>query len=123
MLDKKVTKLAADIALMASAAGLPKHAFGIYNGLEYVNDDHTISALGLAIEFMNRKKYPASIEILQKHLKDNPKQEEAKVFLGLALMLEGRNKESEDILNKLVLSKNKTVMNMATELLNEIHNA
>ena len=121
MLDKKVARLAADIALMASAARLPKHAFGIYKGLEHINNNNSISTIGIALEFMNRKRYQETIDLLQKHLKENPKHEEVKVFLGMALMLDGRNKESEDILNKLTSSKDEKVMHMATELLSEIH--
>ena len=122
MIDDKILKSLADIGFMASGTGLPKHAFGIFNGIEAARPDSPLSTLGIALEFMNRKRNQEAIDLLHKEgLKKYPDSVEIKAFLGLALMFEGRNKESEDYLKPLLSSTETEPAVMAKELLAKIH--
>ncbi|WP_257263166.1 M48 family metallopeptidase [Endozoicomonas sp. ONNA2] len=122
MIDDKLLKTLADIGFMASGTGLPKHAFGIFNGIEAARPDSPLSTIGFALEFMNRKRHQEAIDLLHKEgLVKHPDDATIKAFLGLALMFEGRNKESEDYLKPLLSSKELEPAEMARELLANIH--
>ncbi|WP_419536006.1 tetratricopeptide repeat protein [Endozoicomonas sp.] len=122
MIDDKLLKSLADIGFMASGTGLPKHAFGIFNGIEAARPDSPLSTIGFALEFMNRKRHQEAIDILHKEgLSKHPEDPTIKAFLGLALMFAGRNKESEDYLKPLLSSKESEPSIMAKELLANIH--
>ena len=122
MIDDKFLKILADIGFMASGTGLPKHAFGIFNGIEAARPDSSLSTIGFALEFMNRKRHQEAIDLLHKEgLTKHPNDPAIKAFLGLALMFEGRNKESEDYLKPLLKSDEKEPSIMAKELLANIH--
>ncbi|MFK0573439.1 tetratricopeptide repeat protein [Endozoicomonas sp.] len=122
MIDNKLLKVLADIGFMASGTGLPKHAFGIFNGIEAARPDSPLSTIGFALEFMNRKRHQEAIDLLHKEgLKKHPEDPTIKAFVGLALMFEGRNKESEGYLNPLLSSSELEPSIMAKELLANIH--
>lgn len=122
MIDDKLLKTLADIGFMASSTGLPKHAFGIFNGIEAARPDSPLSTIGFALEFMNRKRHQEAIDLLHKEgLVKHPDDSTIKAFLGLALMFEGRNKESENYLKPLLSSKETEPAEMARELLANIH--
>lgn len=122
MIDDKLLKTLADIGFMASGTGLPKHAFGIFNGIEAARPDSPLSTIGFALEFMNRKRHQEAIDILHREgLKKHPEDPAIKAFLGMALMFEGRNKESEDFLKPLLDVSDVEPAVMAKELLANIH--
>ncbi|WP_299730911.1 hypothetical protein [uncultured Endozoicomonas sp.] len=122
MIDDKLLKTLADIGFMASATGLPKHAFGIFNGIEAARPDSPLSTIGIAMEFMNRKRHQEAIDLLHKEgLKKFPDDPSVQAFLGMALMFEGRNKESEGFLTPLLNSSELEPNVMAKELLSHIH--
>ncbi len=122
MIDDKLLKKLADIGFMASGTGLPKHAFGIFNGIEAARPDSPLSTIGFALEFMNRKRHQEAIEILHREgLAKHPDDPAIKAFLGMALMFEGRNKESEDFLKPLLDVSDVEPAVMAKELLANIH--
>ena len=122
MIDDKLLKTLADIGFMASGTGLPKHAFGIFNGIEAARPDSPLSTIGFALEFMNRKRHQEAIDILHREgLAKHPDDPAIKAFLGMALMFEGRNKESEDFLKPLLDVSDVEPAAMAKELLANIH--
>ena len=121
MIDDKLLKTLADIGFMASSAGLPKNAFAIFNGIEAVRPDSTLSSIGFAMEFMNRKRHQEALDVLNKALKTNPNDPDILAFMGMSLMLAGRNKESEDYLTPLLDSDDAEAAVMAKELLGHIH--
>ncbi len=122
MIDDNLLKTLADIGFMASGTGLPKHAFGIFNGIEAARPDSPLSTIGFALEFMNRKRHQEAIDILHREgLARHPDDPAIKAFLGMALMFEGRNKESENLLKPLLDVSDVEPAEMAKELLANIH--
>ena len=122
MIEDKLLKTLADIGFMASGTGLPKHAFGIFAGIEAARPDSPLSTIGFALEFMNRKRHQEAIDILHKEgLKKHPDDASVKAFLGMALMFEGRNKEGEDVLQLVANSTEVEPAIMAKELLAQLH--
>lgn len=122
MIDDKLLKTLADIGFMASGTGLPKHAFGIFDGIEAARPDSPLSTIGFALEFMNRKRYQEAIDLLHKEgLAKHHDDPAIKAFLGLALMFEGRNKECENYLKPLLSSEEIEPATMAKELLSSLH--
>ncbi len=121
MIEDKLLKTLADIGFMASGTGLPKNAFAIFNGLEAARPDSAVVKIGFAMEFMNRKRHQEALDILYKGLENNPDDPDLRAFIGMSLMLAGRNKESEDYLTPLLNSKDTQASKMAKELLNNIH--
>ena len=123
MIDDKLLKMLADIGFMASGTGLPKNAFAIFNGIEKARPDSALPSIGFAMEFMNRKRYQEALDILHKEgLTKEPGNDSVKAFIGMGLMLAGRNKEGEDTLQPLLDSKDAIAATMAKELLHNIHN-
>ena len=122
MIDDKLLKLLADIGFMASGVGLPKNAFAIFAGIEKARPDSAMPSIGFAMEFMNRKRHQEAIDILHKEgLARDPENATVKAFIGMGLMLEGRNKESEEMLTPLLESDDPQASVMAKELLSHIH--
>ena len=71
---------------------------------------------------MNKKMNQEALEILEKQaLPKAPNDPSIKAFIGMVLMLEGRNKESEDYLTSVLNADEPEVKAMAGELLNNIH--
>ena len=121
MVSDNTIKTIADIGFMAATNGMSKHAFGIFCALEKVRPDSVLPSLGFATVFINKKMNQEALEILHKEaLPKDPDSPAVKAFIGLALMLEGRNKESEDTLNAAKKSKDEQARAMAEELLAEI---
>ena len=123
MIDNKMIKTLADIGFMASSAGHSKHAFAIFSGIETAKPNSVLPDLGYAMEFINKKKYQSAVSVLTKQaLKKDPTNDTVKAFIGLALMLDGHNKESEEQLNKIKNSSDSTAARLANELLENIRN-
>ena len=122
MIEDKTIKNIGRYCFMASGTGLPKHAFGIFAGIEAARPDSPLSTIGFALEFMNRKRHQEAIDILHKEgLKKHPDDASVKAFLGMALMFEGRSKESEDLLQTIAGSAEVEPAIMAKELLTQLH--
>ena len=123
MIDDKLLKILADIGFMASGVGLARNAFAIFTGIEKARPDSPMPSIGFAMEFMNRKRHQEAIDILQKEgLSKDPDNATVKAFIGMGLMLEGRNKESEEMLTPLQECNDPEAAVMAKELLANIHN-
>ncbi len=121
MITDKTVKILGDIGFMASSTGMTKHAFAIFAGIEKARPDSVLPDIGYALEFMNKKKYQEAISILKKQaLKKDPGNAAAQAFIGLALMLDGHNKESEECLEAIKSTEDSAAANMAKELLKEI---
>lgn len=119
--DGMIKKLA-DIGFMASGSGYSKHAFAIFGGVEIARPDNVLPAIGYAMEFMNKKKYPEAIKILKTQgLEKDPENPAIQAFIGLVLMLDGHNKESEAYLDSIDTHNDSAVTNMVDELLEYIH--
>ncbi|MDD7805307.1 MAG: tetratricopeptide repeat protein [Endozoicomonas sp. (ex Botrylloides leachii)] len=115
-------KTLADIGFMASSSGHSKHAFAIFSGIETAKPDSILPDIGYAMEFMNKKKYQEAIALLKRQgLKKDPENTAVQAFIGLALMLNGHNKDAEKCLNELTDTNDSTVATMANELLENIH--
>ena len=124
MIDDKLLKLLADIGFMASGVGLPKNAFAIFTGIEKARPDSPMPSIGFAMEFMNRKRHQEAIDILHKEgLAKDPENMTVRAFIGMGLMLEGRSKESEEMLTPLLECDDPQAATMAKELLTNIHNS
>ena len=121
MAEDKLIKQLADIGFMATSAGMSKHAFGIFSAIELARPDSVLPSLGFAMNFINKKMYQEAIEILHKEaIPKDPDHPAVKAFMGMALMLEGRNKESENCLKEASQSDDIEVAVMANELLTDV---
>ena len=120
MIPDNIIKMMADIGFMASSSGYSKHAFGIFMGIEAVKPDSVLPCIGYAMEFMNKKKYQEAISILKKQgLAKEPDNAAVKAFIGLALMLDGHNKECEDYLASVENASDSAAATMASSILKE----
>lgn len=123
MISDKTVKTLADIGFMASNCGYSKHAFAIFSGIETVRPDNVLPDIGYALEFINRKKYQEAISILKKQgLKKDSENAAVKAFIGMALMLDGHNKDSEECLSEIENCEDSAAATMAKELLDNIRN-
>lgn len=121
MTDDKLIKTMADIGFMASSAGMPKHAFAIFSAIEKVRPDSVLPSLGFSLIFMDKKMNQEALEILHKQaIPKDPENPAVKSFIGMALMLEGRNKESEDYLTAVMNQEDPEASSMAKELLSDV---
>ncbi len=121
MVSDETIKKIADIGFMAATNGMSKHAFGIFCALEKVRPDSVLPSLGFATVFINKKMNQEALEILHKEaMPKDPDSPAVKAFIGLALMLEGRNKESENTLSSVSATGEVEARAMAEELLAEI---
>ncbi|UYM15550.1 hypothetical protein [Endozoicomonas euniceicola] len=121
MADDSLIKTLADIGFMATSNNMSKQAFAIFYGLEQARPDSPVPHIGYALQYMNKKLHKHALDILHKKAlpldKDNPI---TKAFIGLALMFEGRNKESEDFLSEVSTQGDDSAKIMAKELLAHI---
>ncbi|WP_252176093.1 hypothetical protein [Endozoicomonas sp. 4G] len=121
MTDEKLIKTLADIGFMASSVGMSKHAFGIFSALEKVRPDSVLPTLGFALTFINKKMNQEALEILHKEaIPKDPDNPTVKAFIGMALMMEGRNREGEDYLTTANKEGDEETATMARELLDNI---
>lgn len=121
MISDDMIKTLADIGFMASSSGCSKHAFAIFSGIEVARPDNVLPDIGYAMEFMNRKKYQEAISVLKKQaLVKDPDNVAVKAFIGMALMLDGHNKESEECLSEIENCDDSATAKMAKELLENV---
>lgn len=121
MADDKLIKTVADIGFMAISNNMSKQAFAIFYGIEKARPDSPTAHIGYAFQYMNKKLHRDALDIL--HKKALPLDEDSpvtKAFIGLALMFEGRNKESEDYLTSASTGDEAEAAAMAKELLTHI---
>ncbi|MCW7551916.1 hypothetical protein NX722_04510 [Endozoicomonas gorgoniicola] len=122
MADDSLIKTLADIGFMATSNNMSRQAFAIFYGLEKARPDSPVSHIGYAFQYMNKKLHKDALDILHKKAlpldEDNPT---TKAFIGLALMFEGRNKESENFLSEVSTQGDESARIMAKELLAHIH--
>ncbi|AMO56048.1 hypothetical protein GZ77_04270 [Endozoicomonas montiporae] len=122
MADDSLVKTLADIGFMATSNNMPKQAFAIFYGLEKARPDSPLPHIGYAFQYMNKKLHRDALDILHKKAlpldENNPV---TKAFIGMALMFEGRNKESEDYLADVSAADDESAKIMANELLSHIH--
>lgn len=123
MVSVSTLRQMADIALMASSEGYFSQADNILKAIEYQNKDNLFPYIGQAINLMNMDKNQEALEVLEnKAAILEPDNLLIQAYKGLALMLLGRNAESERILNPLATKKtDPTVKKLAEELINQLH--
>ena len=121
MADDSLIKTLTDIGFMATSNNMSKQAFAIFYGLEKARPDSPVPHIGYAFQYMNKKLHKDALDILHNKAlpldKDNPI---TKAFIGLALMFEGRNKESENFLSEVSAQDDDSAKIMAKELLAHI---
>ncbi len=122
MISDDLVKKLADIGFMASTSGLRKQAFAIFAGIETAKPKSVLPDIGYALEFINKKKYQHAIALLQRQtLPKDPDNAAVKAFIGLALMLDGHNKECEACLHEIKDSNDGAAIHMANQILEHIH--
>lgn len=121
MTDDSLIKVLADIGFMATSNNMSKQAFAIFYGLEKAKPDSPLPHLGYAFQYMNKKLHKDALDILHKKaLPLDPNNTTTKAFIGMALMFEGRNKESEEYLTAASKGEDSETTIMATELLSHM---
>jgi hypothetical protein len=94
-----------EIGVAASAGGLFNQANAIFEGMGAMRPDSEGPGIGLAIARLNARNFDEAAQILRdKVLAKHPQSIEAKMFLGLALRLGGRNAECDNIIKELAAS-------------------
>jgi predicted Zn-dependent protease len=106
-----------ELGVAAAGAGLARQALAIFDGLEAVRPDSEGPAIGVALIHMNNNQPEEAIKkIRDGALVRNPGSLEAKMILGLALKLAGRNSECNNIINELTASGDEKAKTFAQNL-------
>ncbi|MBE8215108.1 MAG: hypothetical protein HAW62_02095 [Endozoicomonadaceae bacterium] len=123
MVSVSILRQMADIALMASSGGYFSQAENIFTAIECHQKDTLFPHIGRAINCMNMGNNQEALEILEKKaLPLEPDNSLIKAYKGLALMLVGRNSDSEKTLTPLIDKKHdEETKRLANELLNQLH--
>ena len=125
MVSAETLRLLADIGFMATSGGLSPQARAIFDAVGKSRPDSVLPHIGNALNLMNLNKHTEALEMLEKKaLTLEPDNSTVQAFIGMALMLLGRNSESEQCLNKLIGSEDALAANLAQNLLIElrVHN-
>jgi hypothetical protein len=93
-----------EVGLMAAGCGLHEHAWTIFEGLEAVRPTSEGPPIGKALIHLGRKEHDVAIGILRDVLARHPASLEAKMMLGLALKVAGRNAECSSVVKELEAS-------------------
>jgi hypothetical protein len=91
-----------EIGVAAVGAGLSRQAMTIFEGIEAVRPDSEGPMIGAALIYMNSNEADEAAKVLRDGaLAKNPQSLEARMFLGLALKLAGRNAECDNVIKEL----------------------
>ncbi|MCY4472098.1 MAG: tetratricopeptide repeat protein [Kistimonas sp.] len=120
MVSVETLRLLADIGFMATSGGLSPQAAELFRAIELARPDSVLPHIGKALNCMNMKKHQDALDVLEKKaLPMEPDNDSIKALIGMALMMMGRNNESERCLQAIASSEDKDPMavEMATALL------
>ncbi|MCK5894077.1 MAG: hypothetical protein KAG53_06610 [Endozoicomonadaceae bacterium] len=114
-------RLLADIGFMATSNGMSAQAKSIFTAIGHARPGSILSHIGLAINHLNLNQFQDALDILEKKaLKVEPDNPTVQAFIGMSLMLMGRNSESETFLLPLLDSKDTSAASLAKNLLQEL---
>ncbi len=121
MVSAETLRLLADIGFMATSGGFSPQAASLFNAVGQARPQSVLPHIGNALNSMNMNRHQEALEILEKKaLKLEPENPTVKAFMGMALMMLGRNSESERCLTALISSDDALAANLASNLLNEL---
>lgn len=121
MVSAETLRLLADIGFMATSGGFSSQAASLFNAVGQARPQSVLPHIGNALNSMNMNRHQEALEILEKKaLKLEPENPTVKAFMGMALMMLGRNSESERCLTALISSDDALAANLASNLLNEL---
>ncbi len=121
MVSAETLRLLADIGFMATSGGFSPQARNLFAAIEHARPDSVLPHIGNALNSMNMNKHQEALEILEKKaLKLEPENSTVKAFMGMALMMLGRNNESERCLSALTGSDDALAASLASNLLIEL---
>jgi hypothetical protein len=106
-----------EVGMLAAGCGLHEHARTIFEGLEAVRPTSEGPPIGKALIHMNRNEQDAAVGILRDVLARHPASLEAKMMLGLALKMAGRNAECGSVIKELEGSGDAKAQSFAAGLL------
>ena len=123
MISAEILRKLADIGFMATSGGFFRQAESIFKAIELNKKNNVLPYMGMALNLMNMEKGQEALDILEKKaLKIEPDNHVLQAFKAMALMLLGRNSESETCLNGIVAkSTDDLAQNLAKNLLSELH--
>lgn len=114
-------RLLADIGFMATSNGMSTQAQSIFQAIAHVRPSSILSYIGLALNHLNLNQFQDALDVLEKEaLKIEPNNPTVQAFIGMSLMLMGRNSESETFLLPLLDSEDALAANLARNLLQEL---
>lgn len=91
-----------EVGVASVGAGLRQQAMTIFEGIEAVRPDSEAPMIGAALIYMNSNDPEEAVKVLREGaLVKNPGSLEAKMFLGLALRMAGRNAECDTVIKEL----------------------
>jgi hypothetical protein len=91
-----------EVGVAASCMGLYQPAMAIFVGVEAVRPESEGPLIGIALAHMNNRSPEEAVKILRGHvLPKDPANIEAKMILGVALKLAGRNSECDNVIKEL----------------------
>ena len=121
MITTETLKIIADIGFMATSCGMSGSSNKIFHGISKARPDSVLPHIGQALNLMNTGNPQQALETLEKKAALlEPQNQIVQAFLGMALMMLGRNTECEQCLQKVKKSKDGMAQVLATELLKEI---
>ncbi len=123
MVSAEILRKLADIGFMATSGGFFRQADAIFSSIELSRKDNILPYMGKALNLMNMEKNQEALDMIEnKALKIEPENHVLHAFKGMALMLLGRNSESENCLNNIASTSNDSIAkNLADNLLSELY--
>jgi len=113
----KAVQTLMEIGVATAASGLASQALTIFEGIGAVRPDSEGVGMGVAMAQMGARAYDDAAKTLRDQvLARHPTSVEAKMFLGLALKLGGRNAECDSVIKELAASSDVKARDFATTL-------
>lgn len=106
-----------EVGMLAAVCGLHEHAQTIFEGLEAVRPTSEGPPIGKALIHMSRNEHEAAAGMLRDVSAKHPASLEAKMMLGLALRMAGRNAECSSVIKELEASGDAKAQSFAAGLL------
>jgi hypothetical protein len=106
-----------EIGFMAAGCGLHEQARTIFDGLEAVRPTSEGPPIGRALIHLGRKEHDVAVGILRDVVAGHPASLEAKMMLGIALKVAGRNAECSSVVRDLEASGDAKAKSVAAALL------
>lgn len=122
MVSAHMLRLLADIGFMATSGGLSPQANQLFRAIGLARPDSVLPHIGNALNCMNMNKHQDALDLLEKKaLPMEPENDSIKALIGMALMMMGRNHDSERCLQAICASEGKDpqAVELATNLLTE----